>query len=60
MNTHADEKICDNCNKKFKVVTIYHNSRVDENRESFYCCPFCGFSFPIFLRGNEDVVAREP
>jgi len=24
MNTHADEKICDNCNKKFKVVMIYH------------------------------------
>lgn len=59
MNTHSNETVCDNCNKKFRVVMNYYNSRVDKNRESSYCCPYCGFSFPIFLRGNEDVTTRE-
>lgn len=59
MHTHTDETICDKCNKRFNIVMIYHNSRVDENRKSSYSCPYCGYSYPILLRGNEDVTTRE-
>ena len=38
---------------------IYYPSIVDEKRESYYSCPYCGNSFSIHLRGNEDVETKK-
>lgn len=50
---------CSNCNKNFyKIMTFYPGS-VDEKRISSFECPYCGWSYSISLRCNEDVSTKK-
>ena len=35
------------------------NGNVDEKRDSFFECPYCGENYPIRLKSNEDVSSRK-
>lgn len=59
MKTEREDVICNKCGKEFIKEMIYHNGSVDENRNSSYECPYCGESYPIWLRSNEDVTTKK-
>ena len=46
---------CPSCGKEFIKRTIRYPSKVDDKRDSYYCCPYCNKSNGIHLMGNEDV-----
>lgn len=48
-------KICSKCRKEYRIVKIKYPSKLDEDRYSFYCCPYCGNDTEVYLRGNEDI-----
>ena len=54
MNTGETEK-CKKCGKTFRVVIIRYPTKMDDKRNSFYCCPYCNSTYDIQLLGNEDV-----
>ncbi len=58
MTKYEDIVICDKCANEFIKEMIYENGSVDENRNSFYSCPYCGETYNIRLRSNEDVIIR--
>jgi len=49
-------EICPSCGKEFIKRTVRYPSKVDDKRDSYYCCPYCNKSWDIHLMGNEDVM----
>ncbi len=49
-------KKCPKCNKEFKVTKVYYPTKIDDKRESYIDCPYCGYIVEnIRLLGDEDV-----
>ena len=38
----SNEEKCKHCGKTFKLVIDVLPAKMDEKRESYYCCPYCG------------------
>lgn len=51
--------LCSKCKNMFVLIHKYYPSRLDDKRESYYVCPYCGNETRIFLQGNEDVDTRK-
>ena len=51
-------KICPGCGKEFKEVTTYYPSKVDDRRNTWYKCPYCGYEFDIIAEGDEEIDAK--
>lgn len=48
---------CKKCGKVFLVRVIYYGSKVDNKRESYISCPYCGeICEKILLSENQDIV----
>lgn len=60
MSLNSNEKKCKHCGKTFKVVIETLPSKMDDKRESYYCCPYCDKVVDtIRLQGNEEVFCKK-
>ena len=51
---------CKHCGKDFTVFIESLPSKMDEKRESYYCCPYCDkIVDTIWLQGNEEVLCKK-
>lgn len=51
-------EICKECGKRYGIKIIRYPSKLDDARNSFYCCPYCMSNkacVEIYLLGNEEV-----
>lgn len=49
-------KICPNCEKKYEEKHITYPCNLDDTRDSYINCPYCGYVIEnVRLRGNEDI-----
>lgn len=51
---------CKHCGKEFIVIVESLPSKMDEKRESYYCCPYCEKVVDtIRLQGSEEVFCKK-
>ena len=55
MQHKLEKKKCTKCGKEFELKWIYYPTKLDEKRESYYDCPYCGNITRVHLNGDEDV-----
>ena len=56
MRKTISKDICSVCGKAFTVSIERFASKVDEKRNSYYCCPYCNNVVRnITLMGNEEI-----
>jgi DNA-directed RNA polymerase subunit RPC12/RpoP len=56
---HFEDMHCEDCGKEFRLIWKTYPDNWDEKRKSSYECPYCGKTYFVFLRGNEDVDTRK-
>ena len=60
MSWKSNEEKCKYCGEIFKVVTDVLPTKMDEKRETYYCCPYCGEKAGIIrLQGDEEVICKK-
>lgn len=60
MNLKSNEEKCKHCGKMFELVIDVLPAKMDEKRESYYCCPYCGeVASTIRLQGDEEVYCKK-
>lgn len=55
----TEKKTCPQCKRDFIVVWQYLPSKMDDKRESYYCCPYCKHATSVYLLADEEVETRE-
>ena len=55
MQQKYEVHMCTKCGKNFRIKWIFYPTKLDDKRESYYNCPYCGNITRVYLKGNEDV-----
>lgn len=50
---------CSKCGKDYKIVYITYPMNMEGKHDSYYCCPYCGDTTIVHLRGNEDISSEK-
>lgn len=60
MLSNSKTDICNSCGKSFKVTINTIPSKLDDKRESYYCCPHCHQVVgTLKLSANEEVCCKK-
>ena len=54
-----ESTICSKCHKEFKIVHIKYACNMEDSRESYYVCPYCGKEYRAYVHGNEDIDSKK-
>lgn len=60
MSWKSNDEKCKHCGKVFKLIIDVLPTKMDEKRETYYCCPYCEkVAGTIRLQGDEEVICKK-
>lgn len=55
MRQKLEVEKCWKCGQNYNVIWTYYPTKLDDDRNSYYVCPYCKNVVNVHLQGNEDV-----